>query len=141
MTASVLQNQCKPKHKRIYITYKERLKRYGKKQVIANYVDRIKSRAKEKNLPCTFTREMFLKLWKQQKGRCAYTGRPMLLGINTKTKMFSDSASVDRINPKKGYVDGNVCLCAHWVNSAKGQHTLRMLLRRARDLIAYNSTK
>lgn len=65
----------------------------------------------------------------------------MLIGKDTRQSWHLDSVSVDRVSPKKGYVVGNMKLCCRWVNSAKGQSTIRALLYRAEALLHYSARR
>lgn len=56
-------------------------------------------------------------LWVKQGGKCYYTGVPMKLkGYATGDKHV---ATVDRIVPELGYVEGNIVLCCSIVNRIK----------------------
>lgn len=56
------------------------------------------------------------KLWESTNHRCFYTNRIMKLhGYHTD----NDAVTVDRIIPKKGYVEGNVVLCCSIANRSK----------------------
>lgn len=74
----------------------------------------LRSRTKTSNL----TLEYLLKLWSDQEGRCFYSGITMI-----QPKYGSGrnpySPSVDRIDPNKGYVEGNVVWAAWIVNAGK----------------------
>ena len=121
--------------KRIY-SYVESKRRYGLTFVSNQIVMRVRSRAREAGLPCDLTPSMFREMYAKQQGRCAYTGAKMRIGENTRTEMSADSISLDRIQPKLGYVSGNLNLCCRWVNSAKGQGTLSELVAGAKQLVA-----
>jgi len=56
-------------------------------------------------------------LWKRQNGLCYYTNRQMeLAGYH---QMKPNAVTIDRVDPKKGYVAGNIVLCCSIVNRAK----------------------
>lgn len=59
-----------------------------------------------------------LRLWDEQKGRCAISG---VIMTHTKTRGCSRefNASIDRINSREDYLKGNVQLVADRVNSIK----------------------
>lgn len=55
-------------------------------------------------------------LWNKQQGLCYYTGIPMnwnSAGIE------SDCFSLDKLNPKIGYMKGNVVFCRYVINTMK----------------------
>ena len=75
--------------------------------------------AKSKRSAESFSREMLtgpklMALWESQGGRCAWTGLEMthVLGAGRQWR----NASIDRIDPSKGYEDGNVRLVCVAVN-------------------------
>lgn len=84
-----------------------------------------KHRAKSKGLPFDIDRDFLLKLWEDQEGRCALTKELFDLRIEDEklTTAKRNSPSIDRIEPSKGYVKGNVRLVTFQVNMAKGFYT------------------
>lgn len=60
-----------------------------------------------------------LRLWDKQKGLCYYTGLPML-EPRYGTGRIPDVASLDRVEPSKGYTKGNVVWVRWCCNMAKG---------------------
>lgn len=77
--------------------------------------------AKRMTLPFETTNADLLNLYRQQGGKCFYTGLEMKLISETAKDLLL--ASCDRIDSTKGYVPGNVVLCCWGVNLLKGQHT------------------
>lgn len=72
---------------------------------------RIKNKIGEKNI---------INLWKKQNGKCAITGIDMTYEINTNIKFRNPTnISVDKINPKFGYVLDNIHLTCLWANTGK----------------------
>lgn len=57
-------------------------------------------------------------LWELQKGRCVYTGIEMKLPKWNKNKEWN-TASIDRIDSSKGYIEGNIQLITCMANFAK----------------------
>jgi hypothetical protein len=129
------QNRNRPKRGKAKYTYAERKKRQGEVFMLNQIAGRIRGRARQVNLPCDVTAPLLRKMWKDQKRLCWYTQREMTIGISTPKNPDMDQVSVDRIKPSKGYVKGNIVLCCRWVNSAKGQGTLKELLVRAVELV------
>ena len=70
-------------------------------------------------IECTITPADLKALYKQQEGRCAYTGTQ--LGVPTRfTRVYDpDVLSVDRTDSAIGYVVGNVRLVTKQVNMMK----------------------
>ena len=80
-----------------------------------------KSRAKKKKIDFNITLEYLKELWDKQKGICPITGWKMLNRKNSNTRIKApfcpERSSLDRIEPNKGYVIGNVrfiCLMAQY---------------------------
>ena len=83
---------------------------------------------KRSSVPSDLTFDYLLELWKKQDGRCYYTNeilnsygagpsRQQLTIINRN----KNSPSLDKMNPEKGYVIGNVVWCSLPINSMKGE--------------------
>ena len=81
---------------------------------------RIRSSAagREFNLTC----EYLLNLYEAQERRCIYTDEPLRFTIGEGSK--PGSASVDRVDTTKGYVEGNVVFCSRRANVIKHNMTL-----------------
>ena len=58
-------------------------------------------------------------LYATQKGFCFYSGVEMYCG----PRIWPHTMSVDRLDPKLGYVKGNVVLCTYESNTSKGMRT------------------
>lgn len=95
---------------------KQRLEKYGESDLTLNY---LKS------------------LWESQNGICVYTGHKMDLPRNTKEhdKLHTPfSASLDRIDSSKGYVQGNVefvCLAANYAKNKFDRQQMIDFFKRA----------
>jgi hypothetical protein len=67
------------------------------------------------------------KVLESQHYKCAYTGVKLLCPKNLKDKIKMTSSpylfSLDRIDNKLGYVEGNVHFVCVWVNKAKGVYS------------------
>jgi hypothetical protein len=64
-------------------------------------------------------------LWVYQGGNCFYTGEPMSIGLGV--GRVPSRASIDRVDPTKGYIVGNVVLCRTRINSIKSDVTIEEL--------------
>jgi hypothetical protein len=72
--------------------------------------------------PDTKIRTPYLRhLYKQQEGKCFYTGVEMKLMSDKKNDPLI--MSVDRKNPLLGYVEDNIALCCLGINCLKGIHS------------------
>lgn len=70
--------------------------------------------AKRKNMPFNISTEYLLLLWKKQNGKCYYTDREMSIKTDQ-----PNVVSIDRIDSKIGYIEGNICLCCAKINIMK----------------------
>lgn len=82
----------------------------------------IKHSAIARNLEFNITTTDLSELWNKQAGRCALTGWPIELHKSYKEKT-QRTASLDRIDPKLGYVRGNIQWVHRDVNYAKRHMT------------------
>jgi len=70
---------------------------------------RIQDGAKRRNLMFAITKEYAWLLFQQQKGICALSGRILQFAITeSNINKHTQTASLDRIDSSKGYVEGNV---------------------------------
>lgn len=93
-------------------SHKELTKRKfkGVEDLSSTYFSQIQRSAKNRNLEITITKQYIWELFVKQNKKCALSGEPITLikGKNTTLQ----SASLDRIDSSKGYVEGNV----QWVH-------------------------
>ena len=81
------------------------------------HLNQIQNSAKKRNLDYNVTSKYLWQLLENQNFKCALTGEELNLSrtINNKTK--TQTASLDRIDSSKGYVEGNV----RWVHKVINQ--------------------
>jgi hypothetical protein len=84
------------------------------------------------NRECSIGAAYLEELYNRQGGKCAITGRTMVIGPSYSER---DALSLDRINPQRGYVEGNVRLVTWQVNCARGVWTDDDLLSLAVDVL------
>jgi hypothetical protein len=83
---------------------------------------------------CTLTLKYLRRLWKEQEGRCALTGIPLEHAGYTINP--NHQASLDRIDCRKGYIEGNVqyiCLPLNLAKSSFSDATIRELIELIRE--------
>lgn len=83
---------------------------------------------RSREIPVEITCEYLDNLWKQQEGRCAYTGRYLTI---------LQDASVDRIDSTQGYIEGNVEWVHKDVNKAKMALTKSEFLKMVGEIAGY----
>lgn len=86
-------------------------------------------------VPSDLTFDYLKSLWDSQSGKCYYTNAPLTdyeIAYSrkqlTKTDRSAQSPSLDKLDPSKGYVQGNVAWCSYSVNSMKGDLTYEEFL-------------
>jgi hypothetical protein len=83
-------------------------------------VSAAKHRAKKKGLPFDLTEDYVLGLLDQCGGRCPVLGVPFVRGTRACRRA---SPSLDRVDPAKGYVEGNVVVVSMRANAIKNDAT------------------
>lgn len=84
---------------------------------IASNLRTTRASCKKKGIPCEVTATDLMVLYNQFDGKCDLTKRIMVVGSRGQQR---DSLSIDRIEPAKGYVLGNVRLVTYQANMARG---------------------
>ena len=86
----------------------------GVGEISLTYLRSIHSNALSRNIPISVTAEELWQLYVDQNGKCALTGLDITFGRHSKkkTKMQSQTASLDRIDSNTGYIRGNL----QWVH-------------------------
>lgn len=101
--------------------------------------DMAKFRAKISALPFNLTIEYLINLWELQDGRCAISGRCFDLSRPSENETVKANApSLDRIEPKKGYVQDNVRFVCYQVNTALNEYGEEELLKLCKDIMNFN---
>lgn len=78
-----------------------------------------------KKASCThsdLTVDYLVSLYERQDGYCYYSGEKMVFGW-VDGKVHHNSLSLDKLDPAKGYVQGNVVWCSYLVNTMKQNMT------------------
>ncbi len=83
----------------------------GYKELSGGYISQLKKSAKIRSLKFAVSTKYLYDLFQQQHGLCALSGIQIVLSGMGPNKVYQ-TASVDRINSKKGYIKGNV----QWVH-------------------------
>jgi hypothetical protein len=92
-------------------------------------------RAVRFGLPFDIDADYLLMLWEEQDERCAVSGLPFVLSDGTHGKQ-PFRPSVDRVDPVKGYVHGNVRLVATIVNFGMNKWSFENFLTMCRAVVS-----
>jgi len=115
-----------PERRKYYIKYAHL---HPEKYMMAS----IRGRAKDRGIECTIQESDIV-----IPETCPYLGIKLLAQTsqgNGKGKTLPNSASVDRIDPTKGYVQGNIQVISHLANRMKSNATLDQLLEFSKNVI------
>lgn len=79
--------------------------------------------------------DILLAQYKKQNGKCYYTGEDLTLSDYHHDKNF---ATVDRLDSKLGYVEGNVVFCKSIINKMKQDLTIEELQIICKQILAFS---
>jgi hypothetical protein len=97
-------------------------------------------RAETKQFKFNLTPAYLYTLFEKQNGLCALTGRCLTFHkSNGKGTMDRDSASIDRIDSGKGYIQGNVQWVCSFANIMKQRFTNQEFIKLCKDVVRYNT--
>jgi len=93
---------------------------------------------KEYNLSIKYLMELYNK----QGGRCYYTGKKLITNRPSKRgNIEMHKISIDRINSKLGYIEGNIALCTAWANFAKHNYNEEELYKECKAMVRHYRKK
>ena len=79
-----------------------------------------KLRASKRSLPFNLTREYITNLFDSQDGKCYYSGIKMNIVKSNVFKVHDPfKMTLDCVDPKLGYIEGNVVWCLYCINALK----------------------
>jgi len=84
----------------------------------------LKNRAKKYGDHDDITEEYLKELWNLQQGKCYYTGMDLV-----NEPHHWNTASVDRLDSKQGYIRGNMVLCCDRINLMKGELSVALFVK------------
>lgn len=91
----------------------------------------IRKRSTKHNIPFNLDIDYMVALYKEQKGLCYYSNIPMKMGsvnFNSRNQADIDTLSVDKIDPIRGYIKGNIVYCCSGINKLKGNSNIEETL-------------
>lgn len=109
----------------------------GTNNISGRYLTSIKKSAQKRNKEWNVTDEYLQKLLESQKFKCALSGYP----IEFSYKSIKHSASLDRIDNSKGYIEGNVQWVHKNINVMKHIFSNNEFLNLCKVVYDYNRTK
>lgn len=77
--------------------------------------DKARQRSKQRGITCTIALQDIDDVWPKD-GLCPVLGLPLEVGAG---RIHDTSPTLDRLDPTKGYVRGNIAVISHAANSAK----------------------
>ena len=111
---------CKKEHEKALD--KERMLTPESRLVRLNSLARC--RADKYGYPYNLDNEYVIGLWEESKGKCSISGVELVLEKSDEFKIHPDAPSLDKIEPKLGYVKGNVRLVSWHMNVALSEFGL-----------------
>ena len=126
--------------------YYDKRKKYAKgvqkgktiKDVIRCGMRRWRKISKSEGLIFDLSVDYLMELWEKQKGECFYTGNKMT--VNRGMVDWND-ASLDKMNPLKGYSRGNVVWTSRLVNTSKGKRNVDDFLSFCKKVLTHQEQK
>lgn len=107
----------KENHKLVY-TKKKAVRIERKNDIRFHVQEKIATWRKASVVPSNLTVDYLVELYNKQEGRCHYSGEKMVFGW-VAGKVHANSLSLDKLEPDKGYVRGNVVWCSYLCNTMK----------------------
>lgn len=109
----------------------------GVGQVPSMFLIKLKNQAKERNIPVSVTLEYLSHLYEKQNGKCALSGLPLEFEWRCNGITHKRTASLDRIDSLKGYIEGNVQWTHSHINVMKNTHSFEYFIKLCREVVNY----
>lgn len=112
-------------------------------KVMRRHLVEIKSRAKSKGISYALTYEDLLTAYRKQGGQCAISGEPLELVTRmnyTDIAQHPNRASIDRIDPARGYTPENIQWTCTIGNLAKGYYSTQQIIEWALAVAAHQAS-
>ena len=117
------------------------------KPILQHKLCSYKGNAKKSNVPFSLTVEYLCNLYDIQDGKCYYTGEILNVrtsgGLGKKTTLANrpNQMSLDRLEPAKGYIKGNVVWCTYLINTCKNMYTENDFYRICKQVLDHKEIK
>lgn len=119
--------ECRRKHLR----EAKRKYRLDAGHFISQRIAGFRHRAQLQGVPFNLDAEYLIDQWHKQAGHCFYTTDEICFTNVSETQKHPHplQPSLDRLDPDKGYVKGNVVWCSHRINTMKGNFTYEQFIK------------
>lgn len=107
----------------------------GYKDISKTYWGTIIKGAEKRKLKINISMQDAWELWEKQKGLCALTGQKLILN---KHYSKEQTASLDRINNKQGYIKNNIRWVHKDINLLRNNRTDEQLISLCKQIVSYN---
>lgn len=111
----------------------------GIEDIPGHYFSSLKNGAQRRGLRYEVCKEYLWKLFVDQGKKCALTGLPIYFRSQKKTNDRRGTASLDRIDSSKGYVEGNVQWVHKDINNMKQHFGLEEFRRYCKMVVEYKT--
>ena len=121
---------CKP-CRRKHLRESKAKYRLNPEQMISQRIAAFRHRAESQSLAFDLDADYLIQQWNDQAGYCFYSAEPMCF-TNVTEKQNSphpNQPSLDKLDPEKGYVRGNVVWCSNRINIMKGDFTYDQFIK------------
>lgn len=108
----------------------------GHEKISGKYWKTLQTNAYKRKLDFTISIEYAWSIYEKQCGKCALTGLP--LTFKSKNDTCDGTASLDRIDSSKGYIDGNIQWVDKKVNTIKWDLSLDNFFRVCKMVVEHN---
>jgi len=117
-------------------------KKYGFKDIRAHHWYNIQKQAAKRNIEFDITMSYAWGIFKSQNSKCALSGIPIWFAKTKKEHAAGGTtASLDRIDSKKGYLEGNVQWVHKWINRMKNKFTTEEFYNYCKKIVEYQEGK
>lgn len=107
--------------------------------ISGRYLGMLKKTARKRGIEYNISNEYLWKLFIEQEGKCALTGHKIIFTRNFRNEDIKQTASLDRIDSSKGYVEGNVWWVHKDINQMKWSFTLDIFYKMCEDVINFRN--
>jgi hypothetical protein len=130
-------SSCKKCNAKECNTYQRKQRKEQNIKFVANTRSiEIRRKCRDKNIPFdSDIRNILIDQWEKQKGLCFYSGRKMSISGDYHTNL--DAMTIDKVDPKLGYVKGNVVMSCRIFNAMKQNLTYHEFMEHCKEVLEY----